>query len=187
MGKNDFTRKCRRCRLYKNRTMVVFGRGDTKADLVLVGEAPGVDEDRVGKPFVGKSGKLLNLMLKAAHLKRRKIFITNVCLCRPPNNRRPLPSEIKACRPRLQKTLGRIGQYCILMGRTASLAVLKSPNCYWGKPYKVPGTKPIKWAIPVKHPAWYLRGNQRYIPFGITEFVTSVETLREFAKGEYEW
>ena len=86
---------CLNCQLGYKRTKFVFGVGDPNADLLLVGEAPGVDEDRLGEPFVGRAGKLLDKILAAIHLNRNKgVYICNVLKCRPPNNRDPLPSEV---------------------------------------------------------------------------------------------
>lgn len=88
---------CTRCRLAEGRTQVVFGRGDPAADLVVVGEAPGAEEDRQGYPFVGPAGKLLDLLLLAAGFPRDRVYICNVLKCRPPNNRDPLADEVAAC------------------------------------------------------------------------------------------
>lgn len=162
--------------------MVVFGRGNRKASLIICGEAPGRNEDMEGKPFIGRSGVIVDKMLEASNIKRKKIFITNVCLCRTPNKRKPTLKEIKACFPRLKSTLRQIGQYVILMGSTASRAVLKKPFWAWGEPY---WAKAIgKWVVPVKHPGWYLRpGNQKYLAFGINEFVDAVKSLRKLSRG----
>lgn len=113
-------RKCTACPLYKNTTLAVSGDGSKDAKIMLVGEAPGEEEDRQGLPFVGRSGKLLDQMLEVAGLNRKKIFITNVVKHRPPNNRVPKASEIKTCtelwldkqinflKPKLIIVLGRI-------------------------------------------------------------------------------
>jgi DNA polymerase len=78
---------CRRCRLCQGRTQVVFGVGDPKARVVFIGEAPGADEDRLGEPFVGRAGQLLNEMLRAIRLRRDEVYIANILKCRPPGNR----------------------------------------------------------------------------------------------------
>jgi DNA polymerase len=88
---------CARCRLHEGRSTVVFGEGSPEADLVVVGEAPGQDEDRTGRPFVGRAGKLLDLLLMAAGFPRASVYICNVLKCRPPNNRNPLPDEVEPC------------------------------------------------------------------------------------------
>ena len=88
---------CTNCRLSKTRTQVVFGGGDANADLVLVGEAPGYNEDKQGLAFVGEAGQLLTKMLAAIHINREDTYICNVIKCRPPKNRNPEPDEISAC------------------------------------------------------------------------------------------
>lgn len=99
-------RACERCpQLAAARTTVVFGNGDPDADLLLVGEAPGQDEDRQGVPFVGAAGRLLNELLAEIGIRRDEVFVTNVLRCRPPDNRDPLPEEIDHCRGYLLETL----------------------------------------------------------------------------------
>ena len=88
---------CTRCRLAEGRTQVVFGRGAAGAELVVVGEAPGSEEDRTGLPFVGPAGKLLDLLLLSVGFDRESVYICNVLKCRPPNNRNPLPDEVEQC------------------------------------------------------------------------------------------
>lgn len=108
---------CRKCSLRAGCKQVVFGEGDSDSDLMLIGEAPGADEDRLGRPFVGRSGKLLDRILEACGLSRERIFITNIVKCRPPGNRTPSPEEREVCipylktqvrliRPRIMVTLG---------------------------------------------------------------------------------
>ena len=97
---------CVRCALAETRTQVVFGVGDPAADLLFVGEGPGAEEDRLGEPFVGRSGKLLDqLVLEEMGLTRSQFHITNVVKCRPPDNRDPKPEEIEACNPWLERQL----------------------------------------------------------------------------------
>ena len=88
---------CTRCRLAQGRTQVVFGVGDSNADLLFVGEAPGFHEDQQGRPFVGQAGKLLDKLLAGIGLERDQVYIANVLKCRPPGNRDPQPDEIQAC------------------------------------------------------------------------------------------
>jgi len=88
---------CVRCRLHEGRRSVVFGEGDPSADVVIVGEAPGGEEDRTGRPFVGPAGRLLDLLLLTAGFPRERVYICNILKCRPPNNRDPLPDEVAAC------------------------------------------------------------------------------------------
>ncbi len=94
---------CPRCRLCETRGHVVFGEGSPTADLLVVGEAPGADEDRYGRPFVGRAGKLLDLLLSSVGFSRESIYICNVLKCRPPGNRNPEPEEIEACSPYLRR------------------------------------------------------------------------------------
>jgi uracil-DNA glycosylase family 4 len=95
------TAVCTRCRLAEGRTQVVFGNGDSNADLMFVGEAPGFHEDQQGVPFVGQAGKLLDQLLAGIGLTRDMVFVANVLKCRPPGNRDPMPDEIEACESHL--------------------------------------------------------------------------------------
>lgn len=98
-------KKCRKCRLYKSATNGVPGEGNPKARIMLIGEAPGKNEDKTGRPFVGAAGKLLDSMLEKAGLKRENIFIGNIAKHRPPDNRAPKPEEIEACTPYLDRQI----------------------------------------------------------------------------------
>jgi uracil-DNA glycosylase family 4 len=97
----DQVSACTRCRLAQGRTQVVFGVGNSDADLMFVGEAPGFHEDRQGVPFVGQAGKLLDNLLAGIGLERSEVYIANVLKCRPPGNRDPQPDEIESCEPHL--------------------------------------------------------------------------------------
>jgi uracil-DNA glycosylase family 4 len=99
------TSGCTKCRLAAGRTQVVFGVGDSDADLMFVGEAPGFHEDKQGYPFVGQAGKLLDGLLEGIGLTRERVYIANVLKCRPPGNRDPQPDEIEACEPHLFRQL----------------------------------------------------------------------------------
>ena len=101
----DSARDCRACSLRAGCRSVVFGEGDPCARLVLVGEGPGQVEDELARPFVGPAGQLLDRILAAADFRRQDVFITNVVMCRPPGNRVPLPGEVAACRPWLDRKL----------------------------------------------------------------------------------
>ncbi len=96
-GLRQAVANCRRCDLWKTRGSPVLGEGSLNAKILFVGEAPGFNEDRQGKPFVGKAGTIFDQLLNSINLKRQDIYITNVLKCRPPQNRNPFPSEIKAC------------------------------------------------------------------------------------------
>ena len=118
---------CTKCALGATRTNFVFGVGSGNADLMLIGEAPGRDEDLQGIAFVGRAGQLLTLMLQAIGLKREEVFIANVLKCRPPNNRDPLPEEIEQCEPYLLKQIDLISPKIIVaLGRFASASLLKT-------------------------------------------------------------
>ena len=93
----DETKKCRKCKLCQNRTNVVFGTGNKEADVMLIGEGPGADEDRQGEPFVGKAGQLMNKAFQALNIKREDVYIANIVKCRPPQNRVPEDDEVHAC------------------------------------------------------------------------------------------
>jgi uracil-DNA glycosylase family 4 len=116
---------CRKCALGHSRQHSVPGEGDPSAGLVVVGEAPGANEDETGRPFVGRAGKLLDDILKAIGFHREAVFICNVLKCRPPGNRNPEPLEVAACSPYLHRQLELIGPKVILaMGRPAAHALL---------------------------------------------------------------
>jgi DNA polymerase len=98
-------RNCRKCPLFKGRKNPVPGEGNPQAKIFFIGEAPGAQEDKTGRPFAGKAGKILDEMLKEINLKREEVFIGNVVKCRPPHNRDPKVEEIKACAPYLERQL----------------------------------------------------------------------------------
>lgn len=98
-------RSCTRCRLHETRTQAVPGEGDPSTEVVLVGEGPGFNEDRLGRPFVGRAGDLLVRLLASVGWRREDVFITNIVKCRPPENRDPEPDEIAACEPYLRRQL----------------------------------------------------------------------------------
>jgi uracil-DNA glycosylase len=98
-------RDCTRCALHQTRTQVVFGSGNADAELMFIGEAPGAHEDRMGLPFVGQAGKLLDKLLAEIGMERGDVFVANVLRCRPPDNRDPHPKEIEACQDYLFRTV----------------------------------------------------------------------------------
>jgi len=121
-------KNCTDCKLRAGCTQTVFGVGDEKADWLLVGEAPGAEEDRLGEPFVGQAGRLLDNMLAAIGLKRgENVYIANVLKCRPPGNRNPEPDEVAKCSPHLQKQIDLIRPKLIVaMGRFAAQTLVGS-------------------------------------------------------------
>ncbi len=115
------------CELHQSHTRTVFGVGDVRAEILIIGEAPGADEDRQGEPFVGKAGQLLNAMLKAIGLSRQQVYIANILKCRPPNNRDPRPEEALQCQPYLQRQIELIQPTLILaLGRIAAQRLLQT-------------------------------------------------------------
>lgn len=117
---------CTKCALHKNRNKFVFGTGNPNADVFVIGEGPGAEEDKQGLPFVGRAGKLLTDMLKAIKFERKEVYIGNVVKCRPPANRTPLPDEMETCLPYLHKQFDLIKPKLILcLGLTAAKGLLK--------------------------------------------------------------
>jgi uracil-DNA glycosylase family 4 len=116
---------CVRCELCRTRTQTVFGVGDTSAELLVIGEAPGAEEDRQGEPFVGRAGQLLNSMLRALGTARERVYIANVLKCRPPANRDPKPDEVASCLPYLERQVALLQPRLILaVGRIAAQNLL---------------------------------------------------------------
>ncbi len=123
--------QCNRCAIARSRTRAVPGEGDEKAQIMLIGEAPGWHEDQQGRPFVGPAGQFLDQLLASINLKRQQVYIANVIKCRPPDNREPLPTEIQNCRdwldrqiaaihPRMIVTLGRYSMSGFFADKTIS-------------------------------------------------------------------
>lgn len=148
---------CTACGLNRTRTQTVFGVGNQAAELMIIGEAPGFNEDKQGEPFVGRAGQLLTAMLEAIGLERKTVYIANILKCRPPNNRDPLPEEVKLCTPFLEKQIaliqpklllavGRIAAH-YLLGSTTPLGQLRSKIHRFGE-------TPL---IVTYHPAYLLR------------------------------
>ena len=149
---------CTRCRLAETRTQVVFGVGDPNADLLFVGEAPGMHEDRQGEPFVGAAGQLLTQMLAGIGMTREQVYIANVLKCRPPGNRDPQEDEIDTCTPWLVEQISLIQPDVIVtLGNFATKFVLQTQQGITrmrGSVYPWHGRK----VIPTFHPAAILRG-----------------------------
>lgn len=157
-GLREHIGNCERCKLHQSRTHLVYGEGSPVAKLVFVGEGPGVDEDLAGRPFVGKSGKLLTKIIeKGMGLTREEVYISNVVKCQPPKNRDPEKDEIEACVPFLKKQLQSINPEVICcLGRVACQALL-------GSGFKITLERG-KWRsyediplMPTFHPAYLLR------------------------------
>lgn len=150
---------CTRCELHRTRTRPVFGVGDRAAGWMVIGEAPGAEEDRQGEPFVGRAGQLLNAMLRAIGLARQQVFIANILKSRPPGNRDPRPDEVRACLPYLLRQIALVNPGLILcvgriaaqnlLGTDAPLARLR------GRPHRLGGSgRPV---VVTYHPAYLLR------------------------------
>ena len=172
---------CTRCPLAGGRTNVVFGTGDPDADLMFVGEGPGAQEDEQGLPFVGRSGRLLDEMLiQEIGLDRSQVYIANVVKCRPPDNRDPLPEEIAACRPYLQRqvelvaprVLVTLGNFAtkVLLDTTEGITRLRGRRFKWGEGVVL---------VPTYHPAALLRGGGERTAEARADFVRAKLSLLE--------
>jgi len=148
---------CHACPLRETRSNAVFGDGNEHAKLVFVGEAPGADEDKQGKPFVGRSGQKLTQIIEAMGLSRTEVYISNVLKCRPPGNRNPMPDEIQACEPYLIAQLQLIKPRVICaLGTFAAQTLLRSDqriSRLRGQFHTYHGIK----LMPTYHPAFILR------------------------------
>jgi DNA polymerase len=151
-------RGCTLCGLSKTRTQTVFGVGDRAAQWMVIGEAPGADEDREGEPFVGRAGQLLNSMLRAMGLKREQVFIANILKCRPPGNRDPSPEEVAHCMPYLKQQIELNPRLILCVGRIAAQNLLETDTPIGklrGQLHRLPGTdRPV---VVTYHPAYLLR------------------------------
>src|SRR5262249_37139796 len=148
---------CTRCKLSQGRTTIVFGSGSPEARLVIIGEGPGEDEDRQGKPFVGRAGQLLTKMLASVGITGEEVYICNIVKCRPPGNRNPEPDEIAACAPYLAGQLAAIqpGVICAL-GTFAAQQLLRTRepiSRLRGQLHRLGGAA----VVPMFHPAFLLR------------------------------
>ncbi len=174
--------QCRRCELCQTRTQTVFGVGNTRAEIMVIGEAPGADEDRVGEPFVGRAGQLLNSMLRAMGHPRESVYIANILKCRPPGNRDPAPAEVLEClpylqrqvdlvRPRLMLAVGRIAAQNLLATDTP-IGKLRGQVHHFG-PSQIP-------VVVTYHPAYLLRspGEKRKAWIDLKLVRTQLEALR---------
>ncbi|HEY5761558.1 MAG TPA: uracil-DNA glycosylase [Steroidobacter sp.] len=151
-------RSCTKCPLHATRTNGVFGVGDRGARWMIIGEAPGADEDRQGEPFVGRAGQLLNSMLKAVGLAREQVFIANILKSRPPNNRDPKPEEVRACIPYLYRQIELVNPALILcVGRIAAQTLLEVDTPIGklrGVVHRIAANRPM---VVTYHPAYLLR------------------------------
>jgi DNA polymerase len=151
---------CAECPLALGRTNIVFGEGNPEASVVFLGEAPGQTEDETGRPFVGRAGKLLDNMIQSMNLKREDVFILNICKCRPPNNRKPTPTEMEKCGHFLVRQLEIIKPKVIIALGNTALGGLTGKDggitkrCgVWESSENFPGIK----IMPCYHPSALLR------------------------------
>ena len=178
-------RQCTRCPLYRSRTNAVPGEGPVDAPIMFIGEGPGASEDRLGRPFVGPAGMLLESLLEQIGLTREDVYITNVVKCRPPGNRDPEPDEIAACKPFLQRQLKLVDpEVVVTLGRFAMERWLPNERITrahdkafrFGKRLIVPMFHP---AAALRRPEWQpdLERDFRQLP----AFVDAVRLLRQNA------
>lgn len=171
---------CRRCKLWSTRTNIVFGEGNPTATLMLVGEAPGADEDQAGRPFIGRAGQLLTRMIESIELSRDEIYIANVLKSRPPDNRNPERDEMLACRPFLLRQIAVVRPKLIVtLGNPATQALLDTKvgitrmrGIFHDYPY-VAGIR----VLPTFHPAYLLRS-----PDKKREAWEDLKKVRDFLK-----
>ncbi len=182
---------CQDCRLASGRTTVVFGEGSPSATLMVIGEGPGRDEDLQGRPFVGRSGRLLDrLLAEEAGLERDAVYIANVVKCRPPENRDPKPDEIEACRPYLDAQVALISpKVVITLGNFASKTLLRSElgiTRLRGRVYPWPSGEDTSGdpsglgstvVVPTFHPAAALRGGGEVLAAMRADFVRARRSL----------
>jgi uracil-DNA glycosylase len=181
----DEVRVCPKCELCRSRTNAVPGEGDPHARIMLIGEGPGFNEDRDGRPFVGASGKFLGELIGQAGLRREDVFITNVVKCRPPGNRDPLPDEIAACAEYLDRQIAAIDpEVIVTLGRFSMARWFPGERItkIHGQPREVDG----RYVVPMFHPAAALHQGSirpmieedfRKLP----KFLAEVEAKREAA------
>ena len=169
---------CNKCKLCKTRQNIVFGTGNKKAKLMFIGEGPGADEDRLGEPFVGRAGKLMNLAFETLGIDRNEVYIANVVKCRPPGNRNPEEDEAVACLDYLRNQVILVQpEIIVLLGSVALKNIL-------GKEYGITASRG-KWVekkgikyMPTWHPAALLRDETKKIDF-IKDLQKVVEELQE--------
>lgn len=176
-------KSCTLCPLHKTRTQGVFGVGNRSAQWMVIGEAPGAEEDRQGEPFVGRAGQLLNSMLKAIGLQREEVFIANILKSRPPNNRDPKPEEVQACIPYLFRQIELVNPQLILcVGRIAAQTLLETDTPIGklrGQLHRIAGNRPM---VVTYHPAYLLRspGEKRK---SWADLLLALRTFEQVASG----
>lgn len=151
---------CRKCALAESRTQVVFGRGAGRRGVMFIGEAPGADEDRLGLPFVGRAGKLLDALLAEIGLDRDDVYVANILKCRPPDNRNPLPGEVELCQDWLMAQIAILKPRVLCTLGLVALHTLVDPNLSMSRSHG----RAFEWkgisCLPAYHPAAALRSQQ---------------------------
>ncbi len=170
---------CKRCKLCDTRTNIVFGEGPEDSPWMFIGEAPGEQEDISGRPFVGRSGALLNRLLLDLGWKREQVYIANVLMCRPPDNRDPQPDEVEQCRPFLLKKIEAIKPKVITtLGRHAAGLVLGTQvkmSESRGKIFDFSGAA----VVPTYHPSYVLRGNKHAMRTMLDDMTLAISILAD--------
>ena len=169
---------CTKCGLASGRTQVVFGVGNVESDLMVIGEAPGAQEDLLGEPFVGRSGKLLDTLIgQELGLDRNSMYIANVVKCRPPNNRNPTPDEVRSCIPYLHEQIGVIDPKVIItLGNFALQAMIQGADGVTkmrGRTYSIAGRS----LVPTYHPSYALRGGAQIVAEIRSDLVRAKEII----------
>lgn len=179
---------CKRCsELCKSRTQVVFGSGNPNAEILFIGEAPGANEDKLGIPFCGMSGKVLEELLQSINLSRNDVFITNTILCRPENNRNPYPEEVENCRDRLDQLIAIMRPKVIVtIGNFSTQRILNKTGIKTvrGKIFSTTINNHIITVIPVIHPANYLYSGRN--PELLTQMKQDFQTIASVIKERQE-
>ena len=162
---NNSINDCKNCKLCNNRKNIVFGEGNINADIMIIGEGPGADEDIQGIPFVGKAGKLMDKAFQGVGIKREEVYIANIVKCRPPNNRNPEKDEASACREYLESQIKLVNpEIIVLLGSVALKNILGEEygiTSSRGKWFEKDGIK----YIPTFHPAALLRDESKKVDF----------------------
>lgn len=178
------TTNCTLCELSESRRNVVFGAGDPQARMLLIGEAPGVEEDKQGLPFVGRAGQLLNRILNAMGYNREEVYIANILKCRPPENRDPLPHEVEACLPYLKRQIQLIQPDVIVsLGKVSATNLMGLPQStavksLRGRIFSFEG-KPL---VVTYHPAALLRSQSYKRPTW-----EDMQVVMKLLSGEIDW
>lgn len=160
-----FVYGCKKCRLYEGRTKVVFGQGDTNADIMFIGEGPGYQEDQTGVAFIGPAGQLLTKAIEGIKLTRDEVYIGNIVKCRPPGNRNPKEDEMEKCIPYLRWQVKLIKPKIIVcLGAVASRKII-NPNLRITRERGKWHYKKGVWILPIYHPSAVLRDVLKKRPF----------------------